>query len=143
MSNLKNYAREELTRAGLFDKDSDYDGMLGEAVMKMVEVFADEDHSGMSAGIAINLFSRVAKFEPLTPLTGEDDEWNDVGDGVYQNRRCPSVFKQDGEAYNIDGKVFREPNGVCFTNRDSRVPVVFPYVPMTEYVDVPGEPSTP
>jgi len=75
MSNLTKFAESELTRAGFFDKDSDYGGMLGEAVMKMVKVFADEGHSGFSAGMAISLFKTVASFEPLTPLTGDDDEW--------------------------------------------------------------------
>lgn len=137
MSNLTKFAEDELNRAGLFDKDSDYGGMIGEAVMKMVKVFADEGHSGSSAGIAISLFQKVASYEPLTPLTGDDDEWTEVSDGIFQNRRCSHVFKEDGQAYDIDGRVFREPSGACFTNRDSRVQVTFPYVPKREYVDVP------
>lgn len=139
MSNLEDYAKDELTRAGFFGPDSDYGGMLGDAVMKMIKVFSDEGHSGMSAPMAVDLFKQVAMFEPLTPLTGEDDEWIDVGDGLYQNRRCPHVFKKDGEAYDIEGRIFREPNGACFTSRDSRTPVTFPYMPKHEYVDVEEE----
>ena len=145
---MADFAREELTRAGLFDKDSDYGGMLGEAVMKMIEQFAEEGHSGFSAGMAISAFQRLAKFEPLTPLTGDDDEWVDHGPNQggmrWQNRRCGRVFKdENGACYDIDGKVFREPNGVCFTSFDSRVPVTFPYVPTTEYVDVPASEDRP
>lgn len=139
MSNLEDFARDELTRAGLFSKGSDYGGMLGDAVMKMIKVFADEGHSGFSANMAINLFERVARFEPLTPLTGEDDEWNEVGTGVFQNRRCSHVFKENGEAYDSTGRIFREPSGACFTSRGSRVPITFPYTPKTEYVDVPKD----
>ena len=139
MSNLEDFARDELTRAGLFSKGGDYGGMLGDAVMKMIKVFADEGHSGFSANMAINLFERVARFEPLTPLTGEDDEWNEVGTGVFQNRRCSHVFKENGEAYDSTGRIFREPSGACFTSRDSRVPITFPYTPKTEYVDVPED----
>ena len=136
MSNLEKFAEEELRRAGAFDEGGFYGGMLGTAVMKMVKVFAEEGHSGMSASLAIQLFERVARFEPLTPLTGEDDEWTEVGDGVFQNRRCSHVFKTavDG-AYDIEGRIFRDPDGGCYTNRDSRVPVTFPYVPKHEYVD--------
>lgn len=135
---LQTFAKDELSRIGAFDKDSMYGGMLGDAVMKMIDVFAEEGHSGYSANMAISLFERVARFEPLTPLTGDDDEWNEVGEGEYQNRRCSHVFKgADGRAYDIDGKVFREPSGACFTSSESRVYVTFPYTPKREYVDVP------
>jgi hypothetical protein len=139
MSNLVSHAETELRLAGFFDKDSMYGGMLGNAVLQMVKLFADEGHSGMSANLAVSAFERVARFEPLTPLTGADDEWTEVGDGVWQNKRCSHVFKgEDGRAYDIDGKIFREPDGGCFTNSDSRVYVTFPYTPKREYVDVPA-----
>ncbi len=139
-SNLETYAESELRRAGAFDEDGAYMGSLGPAVMKMVKIFAEEGHSGTSASLAINMFQRVARFQPLTPLTGDDDEWNECGDGVWQNRRSPRVFKEaDGRAYDIEGRVFREPSGVCFTNKDSFVYVDFPYTPATEYVDVKPE----
>jgi hypothetical protein len=118
--------------------DSDYGGMLGDAVIKMLEQFAEEGHSGMSASMAISLFERLARFEPLTPLTGDDDEWTEVVEGQWQNRRCSHVFKDaDGRAYDSNGRVFREPDGICFTSRDSRVYIEFPYTPKVEYVDVP------
>ncbi|RWL14861.1 MAG: hypothetical protein EOR57_31440 [Mesorhizobium sp.] len=138
---LQDFARDELTRAGLFDEDSDYGGMLGESVMKMIDVFADEGHSGFSAGMAISIFKKVASYEPLTPLTGEDDEWVDHGGGSFQNKRCSHVFKDNGNAYDIQGRIFREPDGVCFTSRASHVPVTFPYTPTSEYVDVPAQPT--
>lgn len=103
---LEAYARNELQRAGLFDKDSDYGGALAEAVMKMTKVFADEDHSGGSARLAIALFKRVASFNPITPLTGHDDEWFEVGEQngkpLYQNCRCSHIFKEGDRAYDID-----------------------------------------
>lgn len=137
---LREFARDEMQRAGLFDKGSDYDGMMGEAVMKMIDVFADEGHSGFSANMAISIFNKVARYEPLTPLTGEDDEWTEYAHGRWQNKRCPHVFKdEDGDAYDSEGRIFREPSGACFTSRDSRVPVTFPYTPTREYVDVPED----
>lgn len=136
MSDLVSFAKEELKRAGLFDKDSDYGGMIGDAVLKMVEQFADEGHSGYSAGMAISIFQKVARFEPLTPLTGADDEWNEVTDGMYQNRRCPHVFKKNGQAYDSEGIVWRDPDGGTYISVASRVPVTFPYVPKREVRDV-------
>ena len=142
MGNLTDFARSELRRAGLFDKDSDYGGMLAEAVMRLIEVFADEGHSGFSASMATSLFERLSRFEPITPLTGEEGEWNEVGPDMWQNRRCSHVFKEaDGHAYDSQGRVFREPNGSCYTNGDSRVFITFPYTPKIEYVDVAGDRS--
>lgn len=133
------HARRELEAQKLFGNGDFYEGMTGKAVMELVEKFAEQGHSGMSAGVVLSIFGKVAAYEPLGPLTGEDDEWNEVGEGMFQNNRCSHVFKdgKDGAAYDIDGRIFREPNGACFTNIESRVPVTFPYTPKREYVDVP------
>lgn len=138
MSNLTDYAKSELECAGWFDKDSAYGGMIGPVVMKMIEAFAAEGHSGGSATIAIGIFAKLAAYEPLTPLTGEDSEWMKASDNIFQNKRCYTVFKTAaGCAYDITGKIFREPSGVCFSGKGSHVDVTFPYTPTTEYVDVP------
>lgn len=141
MSNLEDYARKELEAAGWFKEDGFYGDMMGHAVMKLIAIFSEEGHSGMSANIAVSLFEKLARFEPLTPLTGEASEWIECGDGVFQNRRCSRVFKGgDGRAYDIEGRIFREPDGACYTSRESRVYVEFPYLPSREYVDVPAAP---
>jgi hypothetical protein len=114
-SNLTTFAKDELQRAGFFDADADYDGELAHAVMRLIEVFSDEGHSGASAGMAIRLFNRLARFEPITPLTGEPDEWIEVGSGTLQNRRCSHVFMESGVAYDIDAPT-----------RDA---ISFPYAP--------------
>lgn len=138
MSNLVEYAKEELTRIGAFTEEGDfYGGMTGKAVLDLIQVFADQGHSGMSANLVRNLFNRVANYEPLSPLSGADDEWMEIADGKFQNKRCPHVFKEDGQAYDSEGKIFREPNGSCYTSFESRVPVTFPYVPKHEYINVP------
>ena len=142
MSNLIEHARRELQAVGMFDHDSDYEGMLGDAVMELVSVFSKQEHSGFSASMCINLFKTVASYEPLAPLTGSADEWVDVSEvsegTLWQNKRCSHVFKRgDGTAYDIQGKVFREPSGACYTNSDSHVDIEFPYTPTSEYVDVP------
>ena len=133
---LVEFARDELTRAGMFDKDSDYGGMLGDAVMKMVAQFAEEGHSGMSASMAIALFKRVANYEPLTALTGADDEWIEYATGMWQNKRCSHVFKDstNGPAYDYEGIIFEDSDGSRWTNIESRAPVTFPYTPATRVV---------
>lgn len=137
------YARRELKAAGFFSPDSDYGGMLGNAVMELMEVFEKQGHSGASASRVVAIFSKVASYLPLKPLTGEDSEWVEIGtqDGerLFQNNRCSHVFKCGDRAYDIEGKVFREPSGACFTNHESRVDVTFPYQPTTVFVDVPTQ----
>ena len=149
MSNLHQHALREFALAGWID-DTGYkdemQGMICSHVMKLIDIFSEEGHSGSTAPYAINLFQRIASFKPLAPLTGEDDEWvkHDYGSGhiTYQNKRLSSVFKdEDGNAYDIDGKVFWEWSGTKenpykshYTCSESRVPVTFPYSPKTEYV---------
>lgn len=157
---LVSYAEDELNRIGLTDED-EYNGMMRKHLLHMIKEFADEGHSGFSAGYAINCLTKLMKFKPLSPLTGDDDEWHDVSEisGVthYQNKRCSSVFKdgKDGEAYDIDGKVFwewiRTEDGreikSYYTGRESRVPVTFPYTvpdePIYEYRYSDAEPPAP
>lgn len=65
MSNLVNHANEQLSKQGLFDKDSDYDGELGKGVLELITVFANQGHSGYSAELTIQLFSKLARFEDI------------------------------------------------------------------------------
>lgn len=107
---LVEHAERELKLAGLFDDNSDYGGMLGDAVLKMVKIFAEEGHSGCSAHLAIDIFNKLARFKTLTPLTDNPDEWMDIADayggtpGTWQSRRQGSCFSNDGGRtyYDID-----------------------------------------
>ncbi len=145
MSNYQSHAMREFRAAGWCDKDGKFNDDMQELickhVLKLLDVFADEGHSGSSAPYAIRLFKQLASFEPIMPLSGDADEWNEVGEGMFQNNRCSHVFKDsaDGQAYDCEGRIFREPNGSCFTSKDSRVMVTFPYTPKREYVDVPAD----
>jgi hypothetical protein len=119
---LTAHAEAELRAAGMFDKDSDFDGALGPAVLQLVELFAKQGHSGGGAPTVIELFGRLAQSLPIMPLTGKDDEWIDRGEGLLQNRRCSRVFKSaGGEAFDVNG-----PAGVPAA-------ITFPYNPPKEY----------
>ena len=150
MSNYVKHAEMEFRAAGWTDENGKFKDEMQEMicnhVLKLLEVFADEGHSGSSAPYAINLFKTLASFEPVVPLTGEDWEWVDVaeqsGRTLWQNKRCGHVFKDVDGAYDIDGIVFYEcyedketgeKHKSYFTSRESRVPVTFPYTPKTEY----------
>ena len=125
MGNLVDWAKNELK---LWNVDNDGFGeMASNDVLEVIEVLCNQGHSGMSAPIIMGIIQRLWSWKPLTPLTGEDSEWNEVGSGQYQNRRCPSVFKDTYKAYYLDGRVFVEPNGNTFTCGLSSVDIDFPF----------------
>lgn len=75
---LKEEAKRNLELAGLFDKDSDYGGMLGKAVMKLVDCHLAEGHSGMSHEITLQIFNKVIRGHALSAkYWDERKEWLD------------------------------------------------------------------
>lgn len=139
MSNYRKHAEQELQALGydLDDKEEGPNKWIMKNIFELLDIFAKQGHSGYSAPYCINMFKHLALFEPLSPLTGNDGEWVEVTDDLWQNKRCSRVFKgKDGKAYDIDGKIFREPDGDCYTSKDSHVYIEFPYTPTSEYVDV-------
>ena len=132
MSNLKTHAEYELSLIG--GEDDELQKSMNDNILKIVDVFSEAGHSGFSASYARGIIEKLLDFKPLSPLTGEDDEWVDVGDGLFQNKRCSRVFKEDGKAFDISGKVFIDKDGSSWTNSESRIPVTFPYTPKIEYV---------
>lgn len=129
MSNLVDYAKEELKRIDMLDSGEPYNDGIGKAILDLIELFASQGHSGFTAPYTVQTFERLAMFKPLKPLTGEDDEWKEVDQGLYQNKRYSAVFKEDGKSYNINGKIFTDDGGgIWYTNKDSRIEITFPYV---------------
>lgn len=147
MSNLVSHAFREFVAAKWCDENGKFNDemqhLMCDQVIELLTIFGEHGHSGSSAPYAIDLFSKLAKFEPIAPLTGEDWEWADV-DHCYQNKRASHVFKDyDGNCYDINGKIFwewaksydtGEPFKAYYTCGESHVPVTFPYTPKTEYV---------
>lgn len=100
MSNLVEHAESEMRRAGLYDAGADYGGMIPEAVLALVKAHAEQGHSGGSHEMVMAIFDRVVRFKPLSPLSSDPAEWMDVsemsGRPMWQSRRCPSAFSEDG-----------------------------------------------
>lgn len=106
--NLTGHARRELELAGMFDKEVDgseatgsWNRLCAEAVIELMEVFAEQGHSGFSASMTQDLFSRLARYEKLTELTDNSNEWGDIGKFQggkpgWQSTRSPSCFSEDG-----------------------------------------------
>ena len=125
----KEYGRKELERIGYFKEGDDpYNESVANAILELLEVFDNQGHTGFTAPYTVRMFHRLAMFKPLTPLTGEDDEWNELRPGYFQNKRYSAVFKDETGAYNVEGKIFSDDGGeTWFTNRHSRANLDFPY----------------
>lgn len=164
MSNLTTHAMAEFRSAGWMNEQDNFkdetQGLMCTQVLELLELFSSHGHSDSSAAYAIDLFFTLAKYEPITPLTGKDEEWNDIGDGLMQNIRCSRVFKNggrfNGAAFDCSAVIFydwcecdlapdepgypgKERYKSCYTNSDSAVQIEFPYIPKTEYRETPSE----
>lgn len=95
MSSLISHAEEELQR------------LVGGPLMfperealELVKCFARQGHSGDSAAHTLSLFTKLAERQPLTPLTPNPDEWEDVSDKaghpLWQSTRSSTAFSVDG-----------------------------------------------
>lgn len=141
---MEDFIKNELKilEDGCTDKEAlEMQKVVTKDILDIYKVFSNQQHSGYSASYILGLLDRLLRYIPVSPLTGEESEWNklDYNDDVcYQNKRCPQVFKDsEGRAYNVEGKAFSDDNGhTWYTNANSRVYIEFPYsVPLTpEYV---------
>jgi len=136
----KKWAIAEIKKAGLYEKDSDYGGDLGKALEELVNIFSKQDHSGLSASITIKLFHRLVNHKPLTPITNDPDEWEEVrtknGEKVYQSKRCPSLFTtksllKENKAEDIDYYYKIDEKGRAYKDQNCSKIVNLPYLPST------------
>ena len=100
--------REKIKFHGNTEEERKMQKLVNDNVLAIVEKFCEMGHSGFTAGYEINLIIRALRQQPLTKLTLEDNEFIEVADGVFQNKRDGRVFKQkdrfDGKPYNVDTK---------------------------------------
>lgn len=102
------FAKEEMSRAGLYSPDSDYGGLIPEAVLALVEAHSKQGHSGGSHSITVAIFNEVINYRPLTPISSDPSEWMEVGTDsrgtCYQSLRKPTCFSYNGGAtwYDLD-----------------------------------------
>ena len=124
MSALVAHAEEELAKLRDGEEDELQDWM-DKNVLGVVKAFSEGGHSGSTAQYALGVIERLLRFEPLTPLTGADDEWCDVSEAsgcpMWQNRRCSHVFKDETRAYDIDAD-------------DPKAAITFPYTPPSSWL---------
>jgi hypothetical protein len=156
MSNpyIEHFRREVAILGSSLEKD---DELLikdfKEVIENVLEVFSTQGNSGGSAPYSARAVAKAIEntmlFKPLSPLTGEPGEWGEVeqdDDGMQQNNRLSSVFKQGkkGKPYYLDAIVWRgEEEYDSFTGQvedvQSRQYVRWPFTPKTFYIEVVKE----
>lgn len=125
----------------LFEKNGKYPSPSALSVQKKVskcilelhDIFEKQHHDNFSASYVMDLFYKLVHFTPLSPLTGEKDEWKPVegmNDTEY-NTRFTGISRKTGDnstAIWHDGILFCEPNGNdWFSAKESSVQVTFPF----------------
>ena len=108
-------------------KSDEMQDWIEKCVLDILDLIADQGHSGFSHGYLLSLLIPLLKGKPITPLTGKEWEWDNEY-GLTQNKRCFSVFKDpDGSAYSTEGYAFSDNGGKTYwTNRESRKTITFP-----------------
>ena len=95
-SNLVAHARRELELCGQTFEDPEF----AESIVQAVAAFASYGHSGGSAMVAVEMLHDLLRFRPLSPLTNDPAEWNNVSDQsgapMWQSSRRPDAFSEDG-----------------------------------------------
>lgn len=147
MTNTQSHAKRELDILLKTMPDAIIRDFIPE-ILALCEAFGKSGQSGGSAPYVASALSQAIKklllFGTICPLQGTDDEWMEVGDDQYQNKRKGDVFKhgKDGRAYYLDAIVWQgEDDYDTFTGSvngvSSRQYVKsFPFEPKTFYVNV-------
>lgn len=146
MSNLLEFAKKELEILQETVPDALVSDFIPE-ILALIKKFGESGQSGGSAPFTASAIAHTVKklclFEPIAPLTGKDDEWNEYKKGLFQNNRCSAVFKEEGtRPHYLDAIVWQgEERRDTFTGTiqgvSSRQYIKeFPFKPKTFYIDV-------
>ena len=142
MAGLVEFAEGELNLLLKSCKDSESlktQKAVNDDILDIIKLFSSQGHSGFSAGYSLNILKRLLDYKPLSAITGDEDEWEQLNyspDLAYQNKRCPSLFRDaDGKVYNVEARIFSDDNGHTWYNcKESREYVELPY-------EVPAKPE--
>lgn len=121
-SNMELWAEEEIRiacereRGGASEDEWDYGVACYESALKAFRSLMEDEHSGMSIGITLNILNKLVKGLPLTQIEDTDDIWNLCGRyneyqkyDTYQCKRMSSLFKdvyEDGHVVYTDTNRF-------------------------------------
>lgn len=144
------YLDNEWGIQGWMKEGKDSQALIYSDLKRLLEAFSMTAHDEKSDLYTINMFYKLAQFQPISPLTGESEEWEfmdgDSGNSkypiLYRNKRYVSIFKETSwninefEAYNTKGRLFTDIDGNFYASEYSVVSIEkFPYMPFTQLVN--------
>lgn len=142
---LQNYSEFELSKLAQANSTDENITKLVTYITQVICEFESAQLNNMDAMHLLSVLPRLLRFKPLTPLTGEPNEWEEIGLGVFQNKRCSSVIQfEDGHVIDRDQFVVSDDGGLSWytSNKFKSDPIKFPYYPPTypakiyiEYMD--------
>ena len=143
---MESYTKNELAYNGMIDTEGkllvDGDtGLMLNMVKELMSTFYSDQYASIDKDVAIEVFQRLLKNIPISPLTGGDDEWVDIGDELeplWKNSRCSTVLKDANGAWdtsvyiNLSWVKDASFNGgvpfkMYFVAENQKVPIKFPY----------------
>ena len=152
--NMSEWAKNEIDiacRRERGDKDPelwDYGVACYESAYKAFNSLLEDEHSGTSLGITMDVLNRLVQCKPLTPIEDTDDIWREVGftnTGLVKNLRCSrmgsfwkdihpdgSVTYTDNDrvtTYYIDHPTVGWHSGLAVKLIDELFPITMPYYP--------------
>jgi hypothetical protein len=115
----REYAVREFKAAGLVEESGEYcspeQETICEAILKMADAMATTDRSDGAIDYILKAANRIGLFSPMTPITGDDSEW-EVVEGHPEvaaiNIRLPRLAKlHNGDTMFSSALGFRDRNG--------------------------------
>ena len=109
---IKEAAKYEMKLINVSEEDQ-------KVMNNILDIFFSQWDSGGAVRVASEMLNRLICGKCLSPLTGKSNEWMEVSDGLFQNKRISSVFYDTNKeiVYDLD-----HPKGRNFC-------ITFPYYP--------------
>lgn len=146
------FAEKELM---ILSKTDPYSAILPFA-QEILDLCKKVENSGQSeisihfiSELLANTIKKLLLKTPISPITGNEEEWEFIGEqngqNLYKNNRCSGLFKLGNIAYYNEAIIWKISEELNFINGcaylgttliDSKQYVEFPFVPKTFFVNV-------
>lgn len=108
--------------------------IVREKVMELLNVLVQQKNHEQLYPIVVDMFTRLAMGDVLSPLTDDSEEWATTEKNIHYNIRYPFVIKSDDKYFDTRAIMYENKEGYKYTNEYSKKEVKMPYMPVVEIV---------